>query len=67
MLWKRWQQAISLNAAGTPRWIEIKQVFVRTAPTLRQVELGRKDFGNQPLPDSNKGGWQQFTALFAYP
>lgn len=34
-LWKRWQQAISPNAAGTPRWLEIKQVFARTEPSPR--------------------------------
>lgn len=34
-LWKRWQQAISPSAAGTPRWLEIKQVFVRTEPSPR--------------------------------
>lgn len=34
-LWKRWQQAISPSAAGTPRWLEIKQVLVRTEPSPR--------------------------------
>lgn len=34
MLRKRWQQAISRNAAGTLRWREIKQVFVCWEPRL---------------------------------
>ena len=61
---KRWQQAISLNAAGTPRWREIKQVFVRTEPSL--LTLPGRISGISCSLFSNKRGWQQSAAVFAY-
>lgn len=50
-LQKQQQQAISLNAAGTPRWREIKQVFMRTEPSLltlpgRISQIGCSLFSN---------------------
>lgn len=61
--WKRWQQAISLNAAGTPRWREIKQVFVCTEPS--PLTLPGRISGISCSPFSTKRGWQQFAAVFA--
>lgn len=61
---KRWQQAISLNAAGTPRWREIKQVFVRTQPSL--LTLPGRISGISCSHFSNKRDWQQSAAVFAY-